>query len=208
MELEHGFTTREEWDGYFKTFFAQIRELEEINSFPMDKEAERWLTDFKQKSQVLEVKHKENNAYLERHVYYFTREQHEWDKEAADSLLAFLYRSSTRFEDIEAAYELAQSLREYYVRQDDEVALMKCDMILLNVYLFLDAAHLKGEILSVSQRAIRTYEAYYEELNEEEKSMGLSFYDFQSVASSEYPDEEPFLSAEQILQMSSWIRFV
>lgn len=68
MELEHGFTTREEWDGYFKTFFAQIRELEEINSFPMDKEAERWLTDFKQKSQVLEVKHKENNAYLERHV--------------------------------------------------------------------------------------------------------------------------------------------
>lgn len=28
--------------------------------------------------------------------------------------------------------------------------------------------------------------------------MGLSFYDFQSVVSSEYPDEPPFLSAEQI----------
>lgn len=50
MELEHGFTTREEWDEYFKTFFTQIRELEEINSFQMDKEAEQWFTDFKQKS--------------------------------------------------------------------------------------------------------------------------------------------------------------
>lgn len=58
--------------------------------------------------------------------------------------------------------------------------------------------HLKGEILSISQRAIHIFEAHYEELNEEEKSMGLSFYDFQSVASSEYPDEEPFLSAEQL----------
>lgn len=198
MELEHGFTTREEWDEYFKKFFTQIRELEEINSFQMDKEAEQWFTDFKQKSQVLEGKYQENNTYLERHVYYFTREQHAWKKEVADALLAFLYRFSTRFEDIEAAYELAQSLREYYEERNDEVALMKCDMIMLNVYLFLDAVHLKGEILSISQRAIRIFEAHYEELNEEEKSMGLSFYDFQSVASSEYPDEEPFLSAEQL----------
>lgn len=102
----------------------------------MDQEAEQWFTDLKQKSQVLEGKYQENNTYLERHVYYFTREQHAWKKEVADALLTFLYRLSTRFEDIEAAYELAQSLWEYYEERNDEVVLMKCDMIMLNVYLF------------------------------------------------------------------------
>lgn len=47
MELEHGFTTCEEWEEYFKKYFAQIRELEEINSFQMNKEPEQWLADFK-----------------------------------------------------------------------------------------------------------------------------------------------------------------
>lgn len=128
MELEHGFTTRREWEEYFKKFFAQIRELEEINSFQMEKEPEQWLADFKQKSQILEKKYQENNAYLEQHVYYFTREKHPWQRSIADPLLSFLYRFSTRFEDTEAAYELAQSLQEYYKTQDDEVALMKCDV--------------------------------------------------------------------------------
>lgn len=200
MELEHGFTTRREWEEYFKKFFAQIRELEEINSFQMEKEPEQWLADFKQKSQILEKKYQENNAYLEQHVYYFTREKHPWERSIADSLLAFLYRFSTRFEDTEAAYELAQSLQEYYKTQDDEVALMKCDMIMLNVYHFLDAVHLKGEMLSLSRHAITIFEKHYEELNEEEKSMGMSFYDFQSVVSSKYPDEPPYLSAQQLFE--------
>lgn len=200
MERNHGFTTREEWEKFFGDYFSQIRELEEINSFRMDKEPEQWLADFKQKAQILEQKYQENNAYLERHVYYYTREQHPWTKAVADPLLSFLYRFSTRFEDIEAAYELAQSLQGYYKIQKDMIALMKCDMIILNVFFFLDAVHLKGEILSISRRAIQIFEEYYDELNEEEKSMGLSFYDFQSVVSSEYPDEAPFLSAGQIFQ--------
>lgn len=200
MERNHGFTTREEWEKFFGDYFSQIRELEEINSFRMDKEPEQWLADFKQKAQILEQKYQENNAYLERHVYYYTREQHPWTKAVADPLLSFLYRFSTRFEDIEAAYELAQSLQVYYKIQKDMIALMKCDMIILNVFFFLDAVHLKGEILSISRRAIQIFEEYYDELNEEEKSMGLSFYDFQSVVSSEYPDEAPFLSAGQIFQ--------
>lgn len=200
MERNHGFTTREEWEKFFGDYFSQIRELEEINSFRMDKEPKQWLADFKQKAQILEQKYQENNAYLERHVYYYTREQHPWTKAVADPLLSFLYRFSTRFEDIEAAYELAQSLQGYYKIQKDMIALMKCDMIILNVFFFLDAVHLKGEILSISRRAIQIFEEYYDELNEEEKSMGLSFYDFQSVVSSEYPDEAPFLSAGQIFQ--------
>lgn len=200
MELEHGFTTREEWEEYFIKFFTQIRELEEINLFQMNKEPQQWLMDFKEKSYVLEEKYRENNAYLKKHVYYFTREGYSWTKEIADPLLSFLYRYSTRFEDIEAAYELAQSLRVFYETLEDSVALMKCDMIVLNVYLFLDAVHLKGEILTICHRAIQIFEEHYEELNEEEKSMGMSFYDFQSVASSEYPDEAPFLSAQQIFE--------
>lgn len=170
MELEHGFTTREEWEEYFIKFFTQIRELEEINLFQMNKEPQQWLMDFKEKSYVLEEKYRENNAYLKKHVYYFTREGYSWTKEIADSLLSFLYRYSTRFEDIEAAYELAQSLRIFYETLEDLVALMKCDMIVLNVYLFLDAVHLKGEILTICQRAIQIFEEHYEELNEEEKA--------------------------------------
>ena len=77
---------------------------------------------------------------------------------------------------------------------------MKCDMIMLNVYHFLDAVHLKGEMLSLSRHAIAIFEKHYEELNEEEKSMGMSFYDFQSVVSSEYPDEPPYLSAQQLFE--------
>lgn len=33
--------------------------------------------------------------------------------------------------------------------------------------------------------------------NEEEKSMGMSFYDFQSVITSEYANDPPFISASQ-----------
>lgn len=50
MELEHGFTTRTEWENFFKIYFAQIRELEEFNSFQMDKEPRQWIRDFAEKS--------------------------------------------------------------------------------------------------------------------------------------------------------------
>lgn len=198
MELEHGFTTREEWEEYFKKYFAQIRELEEINSFQMNKKPEQWLADFKQKARILEEKYQENNVYLKQHVYYFTREGHPWERSVADPLLSFLYRYSTRFEDIEAAYELAISLQMFYEMLNDEVALMKCDMIKLTVYFFLDIVHLKKEISALCYRGIQVFEKHYEELDQEEKSMGLSFYDFQSVMSSEYPDEEPLLSTDEI----------
>ena len=56
MEGEHGFTTREEWQNYFQIYFDQIRELEEINSFQMNKEPQQWLADFSTKAQKLEKK--------------------------------------------------------------------------------------------------------------------------------------------------------
>ena len=135
---------------------------------------------------------------MKQHVYYFTREGHPWERSVADPLLSFLYRYSTRFEDIEAAYELAISLQMFYEMLNDEVALMKCDMIKLTVYFFLDIVHLKKEISALCYRGIQVFEKHYEELDQEEKSMGLSFYDFQSVMSSEYPDKEPLLSTDEI----------
>ncbi len=99
--------TREEWQNYFQIYFDQIRELEEINSFQMNKEPQQWLADFSTKAQKLEKKYQEQNVYLQQHVYYFTREGHPWTRNIADPLLSFLYRYSTRFEDIAAAYELA-----------------------------------------------------------------------------------------------------
>ncbi len=198
MELEHGFTTRTEWENFFKIYFAQIRELEEFNSFQMDKEPRQWIRDFAEKSQELERKYRENNAYLMRHVYYFTREHHPWEKAVADPLLSFLYRYSTRFEDIEAAYELAQSLFAFYDSRNDPVALMKCDMIMLTVYFFLDTVHLKGRISERCTHAIGIFEQFYDQLNEEEKSMGMSFYDYQAVFSSEYLNEAPLVSTGRL----------
>lgn len=158
MELEHGFTTREEW--------------EEINSFQMNKEPKQWLADFKQKARILEEKYQENNVYLKQHVYYFTREGHPWERSVADPLLSFLYRYSTRFEDIEAAYELAISLQMFYEMLNDEVALMKCDMIKLTVYFFLDIVHLKKEISALCYRGIQVFEKHYEELIRKKKVWG------------------------------------
>lgn len=197
MELEHGFTTRNEWENYFKIYFAQIRELEELNSFQMNKEPQQWLADFSAKAQKLEEKYQEQNAYLKRHVYYFTKEGQPWTREVAEPLLSFLYRYSTRFEDIEAAYELAQSLYAFFEDLNDPVSLMKCDMVLLSVYYFLNVTCLKDKILRLCQHAIPIFEAFYDQLNEEEKSMGMSFYDFQSVITSEYVNDPPFISASQ-----------
>lgn len=200
MELKHGFTTRAEWENFFKIYFTQIRELEEFNSFQMDKEPQQWIRDFAEKSHKLERKYSESNAYLLRHVYYFTREHHPWENTVADPLLSFLYRYSTRFEDIEAAYELAQSLFAFYDSRNDPVALMKCDMIVLTVCFFLDTVHLKGRISELCAHAIGIFEQFYDQLNEEEKSMGMSFYDYQAVFSSEYLNEAPFPSAGQLFE--------
>ena len=65
MEGEHGFNTREEWQNYFQIYFDQIRELEEINSFQMNKEPQQWLADFSTKAQKLEKKYQEQNVYLQ-----------------------------------------------------------------------------------------------------------------------------------------------
>ena len=63
MEGEHGFNTREEWQNYFQIYFDQIRELEEINSFQMNKEPQQWLADFSTKAQKLE-KNIRNKIYI------------------------------------------------------------------------------------------------------------------------------------------------
>lgn len=97
MEGEHGFTTREEWQNYFQIYFDQIRELEEINSFQMNKEPQQWLADFSTKAQKLEKKYQEQSAYLQQHVYYFTREGHPWTKNVADPLLSFFVQVQYTF---------------------------------------------------------------------------------------------------------------
>lgn len=200
MEGEHGFNTREEWQNYFQIYFDQIRELEEINSFQMNKEPQQWLADFSTKAQKLEKKYQEQNVYLQQHVYYFTREGHPWTRNIADPLLSFLYRYSTRFEDIAAAYELARSLYAFYETQNDPVALMKCDMVILSVYFFLNVKCLKKEIMELYQHAIPIFEAFYDQLNEEEKSLGMSFYDFQSFITSEYANEPPFIPVSRFFE--------
>lgn len=166
----------------------------------MNKEPQQWLADFSTKAQKLEKKYQEQNVYLQQHVYYFTREGHPWTRNIADPLLSFLYRYSTRFEDIAAAYELVHSLYAFYETQNDPVALMKCDMVILSVYFFLNVKCLKKEIMELYQHAIPIFEAFYDQLNEEEKSPGMSFYDFQSFITSEYANEPPFIPVSRFFE--------
>ncbi len=77
---------------------------------------------------------------------------------------------------------------------------MKCDMVILSVYFFLNVKCLKKEIMELYQHAIPIFEAFYDQLNEEEKSLGMSFYDFQSFITSEYANEPPFIPVSRFFE--------
>ena len=88
---------REEWKSFFDYYFEQIRHIEGFVKFSMDKDAEQWIEEFKQKTVLLENKYQNQQDYLQRHIYYFTKQQNQWNKEVADSLLSYLFRYCTRF---------------------------------------------------------------------------------------------------------------
>lgn len=200
MDMRHGFTTVEEWKVFFQEYFKQVRELEDFNRFTLEKSTEEWIKGFRLKAGILEKKYHEKVKFLESNVEYFIEDEQRWSQETADALLNYLYRYCLQFEDIQIGYELSLSLKKYYERQENQVAIMKCDLIYLICLMFLDPVCSKGEILSHCETSIAVFEKYYDILTEEEKSMALSFYDIQSVLSLEYAKEPPYLSYETLEQ--------
>ena len=166
----------------------------------MDKDAEQWIEEFKQKTVLLENEYQNQQDDLQRHIYYFTKQQNQWNKEVADSLLSYLFRYCTHFEDIHVAYDTAVSLENYYISLNDEVAMMKCEPVIATCYLFLDVFHLKDRVIECCHKGIAIYKKYYDQLDQEEKSLGLSFYDFLSVMMGEYINIEPHPDSHHIIE--------
>lgn len=196
-ELEHGFTTREEWFTFFDYYFQQIEKYEGIAIVKKASSFHEWLDGYRYNSHQVYLQNFKNNDYLNRHVYYYAKQNHPWIKEVADSLLSYLFRYCTRFNDVEAAFYITESLYTYYEKQDkDEIALMKCILVKTICYAFLDNVHFKKTILYLCGCGITLYEKHYDRLNQEEKSIGLSIYDFQSSCMYEYLDSHKDYSNE------------
>lgn len=187
-EFQHGFTTRDEWKAFFDDYFQKINEIDGL-VFSLTKEDisfELWIEAYKKRSRIIHDLYIKNDRYLDRHVYFFLNNNDMWCDEVAESLLSYMFRYCTRFQDVEAAYKIAESLFEYYEKKENDIAIMKCYFVLITCYAFLDAVHFRSKILSLCRKGILLYEQNYNELNQEDKSMCLSLYDFESISMCEF----------------------
>ena len=187
-DREHGFTTREEWQSFFHAYFQRIDEINEL-AFAItvgNTSFEDWLFSYKKQAQTIHELYMENNQYLKRHVSYFLDPPNDWNEEIAEPLISYLFRYCIRFQDIEVAYRLAQSLLAFYENKGNEIAVMKCYFVMITCFSSLDMVHYRDEILSLCEQGIKLYEKQYAHLTQEEKSMGLSIFDFESIAMYEF----------------------
>lgn len=178
----HGFTSREEWANAFQTYFEQIKDIDQKNHELMvsNQDREIWIHNFKKQSSHIRKAYLENDEFKKRHIFYFTKHPEHWTKEIADSLISYLYRYWFLAEDVETAYESATSLQAYYEAQNNAIQVMKCKMVLLSCYHFLDEIHFAQDCLKLCKEIKETIHQHYDEFNEEDLSMSLSVYDFQN----------------------------
>lgn len=187
------------WDDYFAIYIQDIGKIKSLNSFFCSEaiQNDSWL-------QIQKVKaHKQHAMYLQNNRYIYSKFQQQlqepssWEPETAASLLSFLFLRCTYFDDVEAAYILGVSLYQYYtVINYDEIAIMKCYMIFLTCYGFLDMNHFRPEICQLCNLAEKIYCEHYFELTDEEKSLGLSCYDYDNIVWTDlFPIDEYFSSS-------------
>lgn len=178
-EIKHGFTTREAWFDAFQVYFTKIIEIDDKTHTLMNTSlsCDEWIEDFKRQSNEIRALYLKNDQFKQQHIHYFVNQPENWTEEVADSLLAYIYRYWSRMEDVEAIYAIAQSLQTYYETKNDEIAIMKCKAVLLYCYTYLDEAHFHDICISLCKELRALYIKHYDELSEEDKSMGLSIYD-------------------------------
>lgn len=178
-EIKHGFTTREAWFDAFQVYFTKIIEIDDKTHTLMNTSlsCNEWIEDFKRQSNEIRALYLKNDQFKQQHIHYFVNQPENWTEEVADSLLAYIYRYWSRMEDVEAIYAIAQSLQTYYETKNDEIAIMKCKAVLLYCYTYLDEAHFHDICISLCKELRALYIKHYDELSEEDKSMGLSIYD-------------------------------
>lgn len=177
---KHGFTTREAWKTAFDSYFTKIRELDDCNYKILNtsENCDDWIYDFKKQSRIIRSMYLKNDVFKQEHVYYFTKHPQHWTKAVADSLLAYVYRYWAKMEDVESIYEAATSLLKYYESQQDEIAIMKCKLVLAYCYIYLDNVHNSERSLQLCYEVNALLKKHYDALSEEDRSMAMSVYDF------------------------------
>lgn len=178
----HGFTTREAWDKAFQTYFSRIKDIDQKNHelLMTEKDCDSWIRDFKKQSINIRQAYLANDQFKQHHIFYFTKHPENWTAEIADSLIAYLYRYWYLVEDVEAVYDSAISLQKYYEKKHNEIMIMKCKMVLLSCYYFLDEVHFVDVCLTICKEIQALLIRHYDELSEEDLSMAMSVYDFQN----------------------------
>lgn len=178
----HGFRTRQEWEEFFNEYMSLISGISQdhILSPQLDIPKEQWVKEYRKRSQYIRKVYGQIEALLDQHMRYFTRSPEHWDEVTAGSLLSYLFRNCIQIDDSEMCMGAVDSLIPYYEEKQDEVALMKCYMVKMVGYATLDTVNWTKEILAYSRKAAALYEKNFDLLNEEERSMGISIYDFEA----------------------------
>lgn len=181
--MRHGYQTREDWKVAYDHYYDLIRKINERSHSlqNVDRPFEEWFHDYKKQSYEMQKLYHENDDFIENDILYFVNSPQRWEPSIADSLLSYLFRYGMHMEDTVTVYTTIQSLQEYYEKRNDEIAIMKCYFIRSICLFFLDMYHFTDEILTYCEKAQDIYERRYEELNQEEKSMGLTLYDIIGV---------------------------
>lgn len=179
MSADHGFTTREEWNTAFTEYFSQIQRINQLSYQLLNKKSSFsvWMKEYQEQSETIFQIFQSMNAFLNNHIRYFEQHPTALTETISDSLLSYLYRYCMRMEDTEAVYIAVQMLMKYYEERNNEIAVMKCCFVFSVLYMFLDIYNFSEICLSYNQRGMALYEKHYDELDEETKSMGISFYD-------------------------------
>lgn len=178
----HGFISRDAWDKAFQQYFSKINEIDQKNHelLMTNRDCESWIKDYKKQSEKIRMAYLENDQFKQHHIFYFTKHPENWTEEVADSLIAYLYRFWFVAEDVEAVYDSAISLLQYYEQKQDELHVMKCKMVILSCYHFLDEIHFADDSIRLCKEIQDILIRRFDEFSEEDLSMALSVYDFQN----------------------------
>lgn len=179
--VTHGFCSREEWTQWFADYNLIVSEINDTSYelIVSDLPANEWIAGYRHNSRQIREAYVRNEQMLDRHVRWFTRTPGRWTREVADPLTNSLFRYITRVQDLGCAYEIADSLVDFYSPLGDETALMKCYTVRAFSYGFLEPIHLGSRAYEDCVRAAVFYERHFMELTPEEQSMGLSIYDLE-----------------------------
>lgn len=190
MKLEHGFTTREEWAEFFNQYYASIRLInQKANELLHTKDGvESWIEKYKECSALQRSIYVSGNQQMQRHIEYFLEDNTRLQDAIADSLLSYQFRYCTRVEDTDLTYRSACMLSTYYTGRHDEISLMKCSFIKLVCFAYLDTVHFRTRSLELVTQMQECYERLYEQLSQEDQSLGLSIYDYMSTLLFEHID--------------------